>query len=258
MSIFPSFENFTLYASLMDLCYASILLIFAQLCRSKIKILQNLYIPASLLAGIIGLLLGPQFLRIFNYSTQASSYAGVLLIPMYAQMALGYKKPRNEPVIATINKVKRHYFGSALASWWQYMMAGLVGLLLAKTVWPDLELTFGLLLASGFAGGHGNATAMGTALEEYGFEGATGIGLTFATVGLLSGIIIGMININIAVRRNSTRFVKYLSQTPEELRTGWIPDEKRTELGKGTMSPALSIRWHGILHCLSFAAVWVM
>ena len=47
---------------LTDFCFMSLLLVIAQFMRAKIKFLQMFYIPASLVAGILGLLLGPQFL----------------------------------------------------------------------------------------------------------------------------------------------------------------------------------------------------
>ena len=60
---------------LMDFCFMSLLLVIAQFLRAKIKFFQMFYIPASLLAGIMGLLLGPQFANIIPWSGQIGSYA---------------------------------------------------------------------------------------------------------------------------------------------------------------------------------------
>lgn len=51
---------------LYDLGYLSILLLLGIFLRKKIKFLQNIYIPASLLGGFCGLLLGPQILGTFS------------------------------------------------------------------------------------------------------------------------------------------------------------------------------------------------
>ena len=53
---------------LTDFCFMSLLLVIAQFMRAKIKFLQMFYIPASLVAGILGLLLGPQFLDLIPWS----------------------------------------------------------------------------------------------------------------------------------------------------------------------------------------------
>ena len=47
---------------LTDLSVLSALLLMGIFLRKKVKLFQNLYIPASLLAGFIGLILGPQIL----------------------------------------------------------------------------------------------------------------------------------------------------------------------------------------------------
>ena len=47
--------EFNIYSLLVDLMWASIFLFAAKLLREKIKILQSLFVPVSLLAGFIGL-----------------------------------------------------------------------------------------------------------------------------------------------------------------------------------------------------------
>jgi ESS family glutamate:Na+ symporter len=56
----------------------------------------------------------------------------------------------------------------------------------------DAHPAYGLLAGSvSFAGGHGTAIAWGAVAEEAGLVGASGIGLTFATFGLVSGGLVG-------------------------------------------------------------------
>ena len=50
---------------LYDLGILSILLLLGVFLRKKVRFLQNLYIPASLLGGFCGLMLGPQILGSF-------------------------------------------------------------------------------------------------------------------------------------------------------------------------------------------------
>ena len=58
--------DYTHMSFLYDFAFMSLLLIVAQFLRAKIKFLQMFYIPASVLAGIMGLVLGPQFLNIIR------------------------------------------------------------------------------------------------------------------------------------------------------------------------------------------------
>ena len=61
--------EFTVYMLLEDVMFMSGLLFLGQLLRSKIKWLQNHYIPVSVIAGFLGLLLGPQVLSIVPWSS---------------------------------------------------------------------------------------------------------------------------------------------------------------------------------------------
>lgn len=61
----------------------SILLLIGFFVRKRVKLLQNLYLPAALVAGFIGLLLGPQVLGKFTdycipLSPTIKSWPGVL------------------------------------------------------------------------------------------------------------------------------------------------------------------------------------
>lgn len=102
------------------------------------------------------------------------------------------------------------------------------------------------MLPSGFVGGHGTAAAIGGVLAESGWADATSIGQTFATIGLLGGIIGGVIIINIGARRGDTAIIKDVKELPKEMLTGLVPEKDRAEFGKNTVN-AMSIdtfSWH--------------
>jgi ESS family glutamate:Na+ symporter len=53
---------------LADFGIISLLIVFAHLLRNRIKFLQNTYIPSAVIAGLIALLCGPQFLDVIPFS----------------------------------------------------------------------------------------------------------------------------------------------------------------------------------------------
>ena len=77
------------YEMLMDFGLMSIILIFAHLIRSKVKLLQYIYMPSSLIAGFIALFCGWQFLDILpfavreNGSPYMSSYPYLLVVVLF-------------------------------------------------------------------------------------------------------------------------------------------------------------------------------
>ena len=54
------------------------------------------------------------------------------------------------------------------------------------------------------------------------WDEATSIGQTFATIGLISGIVLAVIIINIGTRKGYTRLIKKIDELPEDMRTGPI------------------------------------
>ena len=73
--------DFTPWTLFVDTGIISVLLLLGKLMRVKIRFIQRLFIPPSLLAGFIGLSLGPHGFGIIPLSTQTGTYA-------YAQRSL--------------------------------------------------------------------------------------------------------------------------------------------------------------------------
>ena len=84
--------NYDAYSFVMDFAFMSLFLIVAQFLRSKIKFLQRFYIPASVLAGIMGLICGPQVLNVIPWSGKIGSYAYLLICIVFAGLYLGKKE----------------------------------------------------------------------------------------------------------------------------------------------------------------------
>ena len=79
-----------------DLGLASILLLLGYGIRSKVKLFQKLYIPAAVIGGVIGLLLGGEVLGKFcpvclHFSSGVGSYANPLLAIVFSSQFLGTK-----------------------------------------------------------------------------------------------------------------------------------------------------------------------
>lgn len=102
-------------------------------------------------------------------------------------------------------------------------------------------------MPSGYCGGHGYASTIGTALNNLlNREDGVVIGQTFATMGLLTGLFVGIGCINYATRKGATRLVDKAESLPEDCRTGIVPKEKRTSMGEETINPMSMdpLAWH--------------
>src|SRR5699024_9360020 len=100
----------------------------------------------------------------------------------------------------------------------------------------DVHNGFGLILAAGFVGGHGTAAAIGSAFEQQGWEEATSLAMTSATIGAIMAIVVGLILIKASANKGHTNYISRFSELPEELRTGLLPENKRESIGNETVS----------------------
>lgn len=246
--------EYTHMSFLMDFAYMSILLIIAQFMRARIKFLQNFFIPSSLLAGLFGLALGPQFLNIIPWSGKIGSYAYMLVCVLFAGLFLGKKEKISFKKI--FHQVGDSFCVNMAAEFICFGTALLIGGFLMMVLFPEVFPQISLLLPSGFCGGHGYASTIGTALNNLlGREDCVIIGQTFATMGLLTGIFLGVACINYGTRHGCTRFVTDAKALPEDCRTGIVPAEKRISMGQETINP-MSMDPLAFHLALTLAATW--
>lgn len=237
--------NYDAYSFVMDFAFMSLLLVVAQFLRSKIKFLQNFYIPASVLAGIMGLVFGPQVLNVIPWSEKIGSYAYLLICVVFAGLYIGKKEKLNVKKI--FHNVGDTFCVNMATEFICFGTALVVGWAILKFAFPNVFEQFCLLLPSGYCGGHGYASTIGTALNNLlGREDCVQIGQTFATLGLLTGLFVGIIVINYGARHGATRFIKKADKLPEECRTGIVPAGKRNSMGEETINPMSMdpLAWH--------------
>ena len=117
----------------------------------------------------------------------------------------------------------------------QHLWAMVLGLIVFIPFFQTHE-GFGYMLPTGFVGGHGTAAAVGETFRSLGWEEAEALGMTSATVGILSGLIGGIILIKIATKKGYTNYITDFVKLPQSFRTGLIPEEEREEMGKETFS----------------------
>ncbi|PIC85665.1 hypothetical protein CSV72_12515 [Sporosarcina sp. P20a] len=231
-------------------------LLIGTIVRAKVKTMQKLFLPASVIGGFVGLLLGPIILKQYavlpipqDWLTIASILPGILIVPVVASVPLGMKiggkdesgnkkKGLMKPVgimllLMIIIGSVQNFFGLAIA-----------GVFKLFPSYSDLYPTFGTELSAGFSGGHGTAGVVGSMLQSMNqpyWEVAQGVTTTTATVGLISGILVGILLINIAARKGFTKYLNGSASLPEDMRTGVQknPDKQLTAGRESTNSASI-------------------
>ncbi|SIS39614.1 sodium/glutamate symporter [Salimicrobium flavidum] len=195
-----------------------IFLLVGKLIRVSVPLFQSLFLPSSILGGFAALILGPQVLGnlmapllgddsfwatgLFTDSITEvwAALPGLMINVIFASLFIGKKTPSL--------KMIWEYGGPQLSfgwmvGWGQYVVGLLIALLIL-TPFFDIPPMAGALIEIGFEGGHGTAAGMQSTFEELGFPEAYDLAVGLATIGILSGVIIGIVLINIAARKKQT------------------------------------------------------
>ncbi|MBM7587307.1 ESS family glutamate:Na+ symporter [Bacillus pakistanensis] len=211
-------NSFLFYVSILG-----VLLFIGVISRIKVGIFKKLFIPASLIAGFIGIIIGPYGLKILPEPMVSTwgSLAGILITIVFAPMLIGMtQKTSKEAAKHAVPQVLYSYLGSTLQIGVPLLVTGLILI----PLWNVDEL-FGSIIEIGWAGGHGTAGGMQSVFESFNWMEGTSLSLTSATIGLLVGIIGGMIIINIGVKKGYTSVIKSTSQLKSQQQD--IPQEKK-------------------------------
>lgn len=225
--------NFSAWSLFIDVGLISILLLVGVILRAKIVWVQKMFLPASVIAGFLGLLLGPNGLSILPFSQAIGQYPGILIAVVFGALPLVAPKI-NFNIIR--DRIGGMWAYSTIISLLQWGGGLLFALWLINPVWTSLPDGFGLVLASGFVGGHGTAAAVGEIFANAGWADARSLAMTSATVGIVCSIGLGVIFIKNGSNKGETEFLSSFSKLPTDLKTGLIPVGQRQKTESNTFS----------------------
>lgn len=211
----------------------SFLILVGRWIRQSVPLFQSLFLPSSIVAGAIALLLGPGALGAIASSIAGkefflanglfpqymrdvwSAVPGVFINIVFATIFLGEFIPSPREIWR--KAAPQVAFGQTLA-WGQYVVGLLLALLVLTPVF-GLDPIAGCLIEIAFEGGHGTAAGMAPVFTDLGFEAGADLALGLATVGIVSGVLAGVILAGWGRRKgyiSVTRDENLWQETPEE------------------------------------------
>ena len=223
----------------------SLLLVVGKVLRVRCSLLQRLYLPSSVVGGLLGLLvltaLGPTRVPA-DLTDGMRAIPGFMINVIFATLFLGAAVPKMRDVVRLA--FPQLCLGQVIA-WGQYVVGlGLAGFVFVR--WCGVPAAFGNLLEIGFEGGHGTVGGMAEAFEAFGWADGVALGYTMATVGMVIGIVLGMGLIQWAHRRGYVKEVRSFEDRAEHERRGIHLAEERPSAGRQTVicDSVDSLAWH--------------
>ncbi len=245
---------------LVSFAILGILLVAGTILRLYVPFIKKFFLPASLIAGVIGLLLGPSVLNIIpqNIVSCWSSLSGKLIVLVFAPMLMGKRE-------ASGKKYARKSFNGICFAYGCSMAQYAIPLLLTALLFTPLFETsslFGTTFESGWCGGHGTAAGMSAVFESLGWAEGQSIAVTNATFGLLCGIFGGIVLVNIAARRGWAKHIGNggslsIKNTEKELYT--TPDTQKEDT-KITISGKVidNFAFHAAILSIAIFLGWII
>ncbi|BAU33338.1 sodium/glutamate symporter [Microcella alkaliphila] len=223
-----------------------IVLLLATVVRRYVPLFASLFIPTSVIAGFVILLIGPQILGVWTDTDGAipgevlaiwATLPGLLINVVFAAVMLGNKLPK--PAQIWRASAPHVIFGSAL-SFGQFALGALAVALILTPFFGVTDLA-GSIIEMSFAGGHGTIAGMGPLLAEAGASDLIDLGLGLATISMVTGIVFGSLLVRWAVRNPRIQLARTTPLTGKEVHdlnnAGVDPSERDAEPDNRGMGP---------------------
>jgi ESS family glutamate:Na+ symporter len=230
------------------------ILVAARFLKRRSARLKKLFIPSSLLAGLLGLVLGPQVLGLLSAETTSywASLPKFLIIIVFAGLFLGRHIPSRKEIWRTASS--QIAFGNTLA-WGQYVIGIGLTMLILTPLFKTPPIA-GALIEISFEGGHGTSAGLAPVFDKLGWSAGTDIALALATLSIFAAVISGILIVNWQKRKLGTvdDEEEWEKQQRRNVRSGY----NLYNLGTKIVSSPGAIARALLAYAVAIAIGWVM
>ena len=205
----------------LSLVVLSLVFACAALIRRWSSPLRKLFIPTAVIGGFLVLGLGPEGMGrllggsgVFPNDVFAvwRQLPAQLVTAMSASLLLGEHLP---PLRKIWSISGSHVIMISVMSMGQFALGGICVWLLLEPVF-GIDSKAGALIEMSFAGGHGTLAGLSPVLRQHGVGDLIYIGLGLATIGMITGIVVGTMLVNYAIKSPSIPVARQNPTSPDE------------------------------------------
>lgn len=237
-----------MYSVMVAFGLAGVMLCLGMTLRGKVKPLQSMLMPVSVIGGVFGFvfvnLVMPHVDICGVSTTDFSNIVDVFFVMSFISIGLTGSRKKKEKAADKGEKKKasgpvRGAMGMALIWCILYALTPTAGIIIVALIGKafDMNPMYGILIPFAFCQGPGQSSTYGKLFEGvYGFENAEMVALTFAALGFIAAFGIGVPLARYGLRKG---LAKNKAKINEAVERGYLtPEEQRESLGKVTFHSA--------------------
>ena len=215
---------------MMAFGWASIMLCIGLLLRAKVPFLRNMLVPASVIAGVIGIV----FMNIAgafgtDIGTDANMYTEIvnhLFTISFISISLTSSSKREG------NSAKNTLHGAvAMGIVWclLYALTPIIGTIIIAILGKNVGMNsiYGMLVQFAFCQGPGQSAAYGKLFEGFGWENATMVAVAFSAIGFVVAFLVGIPMAKFGVKKG---IAKNCGKIDDAILKGYLRKEEQTEV----------------------------
>lgn len=210
--------------------WASLMLCIGTLLRAKISFFRNMLVPASVIAGILGLVImnasSTVNISIGTDYTMFTTIVNNLFTVSFISISLTSAPKNNSD---GRQNVAKGAVGMGLVWCLLYSLTPLVatGVIALAGGHVKMHCIYGMLIQFAFCQGPGQAASYGILFENYGWNNASIVAITFSVIGFIVAFIVGIPAAKAGIKRGLAKNCGTLNET---ILRGYIKKEEQTAL----------------------------
>lgn len=250
-------------AVMSAVAWAGIFLLIGVFLRAKVPFLRNNLVPASVIGGILGMIVMNTGFITDCTTKEFASITGILFNFTFANMGVTMAAKRiKEKKIKGVKfreRISNSFWSGSLGMGWlwavPYAFTGIFGFYLLKLIGGKFGMPaiHGLQIPFAFAQGPGQSVTYATMMEANGVTNAIQVGITFASIGFLIAFAIGVPWAKKGIKKG---LAAYAGELDHATKKGLFEKEEQKSYGKVTVHPGnLDVL---TLHIALVGVAWIL
>lgn len=214
---------------MMAFGWASVMICIGMFLRARIPFLRNMLVPASVIAGILGIIFmnGTSAVGI-NVGTDAQMYTNIVNnLFTVSFISISLTSTPKESANGTKNIIKGTV-GLGLIWCLLYALTPLIAtgtISLCGKIF-DMDKIYGMLIQFAFCQGPGQSAAYGTIFEQYGWENASMVAIAFSAIGFIVAFLVGIPAAKLGIKKG---IAKNCGKIDDALLRGYLKRNEQNE-----------------------------